>query len=71
MIFVALDIDYNYDSAFKTFLAENDIEIVKYIENGPAGGNPYYELNLEPDQLIKFTKFYTETDLSTYSIVEN
>lgn len=69
MMHISLDIDYNADSDFKRFLDLNDIHIQTYIENGPAGGNPYYEIFLDsPEKLTEFAKFYALHDLSTYFI---
>jgi hypothetical protein len=59
---ISLDIAYTHNDLFRKFLTEHDIPILEYIEIGPAGGNPYYSIQLDtPELLIAFTDFYVNS----------
>jgi hypothetical protein len=59
---ISFDIAYTYDELFQQFIRDHEITILEYIQNGPAGGNPYYSIQLDtPKQLTAFAEFYAQS----------
>lgn len=52
---ISFDVDFNQLNEVQAYLKLNQIEIVKFVENGPAGGNPRFTVlvdHKESAQLI-------------------
>lgn len=47
---IKFDIDFNQLSEVQAFLKLNQIEILQFDENGPAGGNPRFTIIVEDKQ---------------------
>lgn len=58
-MFIEFDADFNQTKKVKEWLKSNKIQLVKFIENGPGGGNPNFTILIDNfNQHLQFIKFY-------------
>ena len=58
-MFIKFDADFNSTQEILDYIKLNKISLIKFIEIGPAGGNPNFTIFIDNfNQHLQFIKFY-------------